>query len=246
MPLAIERESVSAAVLRANLVPQETSRAFLEALRALQQRSLLETAGDGFTLQNVLIEYMTERLIAGVCAELTVGPDALSGGQNDKVNDDLPGSGARMLHGHTDDVTGVAFSHDGRVLVSSSNDHTLRLWAVERGELLQSLAGHTAAITTVAFSPDGARIASIEYDSMVRMWDVATGRSSTGWGEIRAGSRVVAFSPRGDVLAHGAEEVQLVVRDARTGTIIHRLQGHTSTIVGLHWSPTESILASSG
>jgi WD40 repeat protein/DNA-binding SARP family transcriptional activator len=68
--LAIEREPVSAAALRANLVPQETPRAFLEALRALQQRSLLESVGDGFALQNVLIEYLTERLVAGVCAEL--------------------------------------------------------------------------------------------------------------------------------------------------------------------------------
>jgi WD40 repeat protein len=68
--LAIEREPISAATLQNNLVQPETSRAFLEALRALQHRSLLETMGDGFTLQNVLIEYMTERLIEGVCDEL--------------------------------------------------------------------------------------------------------------------------------------------------------------------------------
>ena len=43
---------------------------FVEALRALQRRSLLERVGDGFTLQNVVIEYLTERLVAGVSAEL--------------------------------------------------------------------------------------------------------------------------------------------------------------------------------
>ena len=52
--------------------------------------------------------------------------------------------------------------------------------------------------------------------------------------------------PHGEWLAHGAEEVILVVRDALTGNVIHMLQGHTSTIVGLHFSPAESILASSG
>jgi WD40 repeat protein/DNA-binding SARP family transcriptional activator len=162
------------------------------------------------------------------------------------VDGGTAGSEARILHGHMDDVTGVAFSHDGRVLVSSSSDHTIRLWAVERGEPIQSVAGHTAAVTAAVFSPDGARIASTSFDNTVRVWDATTGRSSTGWEEIRAGSRVVAFSPQGDLLAHGVEEVQLVVRDARIGTIIHTLQGHTSTIVGLQWSPTEAILASSG
>ncbi len=64
--LAIEREPISAATLRSNLVQKETSRAFLEALRALQRRSLLEKVGDGFTLQNVLLEYITDRLVEGL------------------------------------------------------------------------------------------------------------------------------------------------------------------------------------
>lgn len=68
--LAIEREPVTAPALRPNLVDQGSQRAFLEALRSLQQRSLLEKSGDGFTLQNVVIEYVTDRLIEGVSAEL--------------------------------------------------------------------------------------------------------------------------------------------------------------------------------
>ena len=68
--LAIEREPVSVQDLRDNLLGPVTQHDFLEALRALQQRSLLEKQEDGFTLQNVIIEYTTDRFINQVCQEL--------------------------------------------------------------------------------------------------------------------------------------------------------------------------------
>jgi WD40 repeat protein/DNA-binding SARP family transcriptional activator len=77
--LAIEREVVSAPVLHANLVQPPSWREFLEALRALRRRSLLEQtvlhAGQsaGFLLQNVVIEYLTDRLIEGISTELLAG-----------------------------------------------------------------------------------------------------------------------------------------------------------------------------
>ncbi|MBV7328568.1 tetratricopeptide repeat protein [Chloroflexi bacterium TSY] len=68
--LAIEREPVSVQDLSDNLVGPVTQRAYLEALRGLQQRSLLEKQKDGFTLQNVIMEYTTDRFINQVCQEL--------------------------------------------------------------------------------------------------------------------------------------------------------------------------------
>jgi len=62
--LAIEREPISVAALQSDLVRPEAQRAVLEALRSLQRRSLLEQRGDRFTLQNVIMEYTTDRLIS--------------------------------------------------------------------------------------------------------------------------------------------------------------------------------------
>ena len=56
---------------------------------------------------------------------------------------------------------------------------------------------------------------------------------------------MVAFSPRGRLLAYGIDHVSLALRDVCTGTMLHTLHGHSRTIYGLDWSPSEAILASS-
>jgi WD40 repeat protein len=71
--LAIEREAVSPQLLRDNLVKSEAGGIFLEALRSLQRRSLLEQSAAGFTLQNVIMEYTTDRLIDQVYSEIISG-----------------------------------------------------------------------------------------------------------------------------------------------------------------------------
>jgi len=68
--LAIEREATPVAVLRHNLLHAVTTSELLEALHALQQRSLLEKRSDGLTLQTVIIEYITEQLVTQISGEL--------------------------------------------------------------------------------------------------------------------------------------------------------------------------------
>jgi WD40 repeat protein len=73
-------------------------------------------------------------------------------------------------------VTGCTYSPDGRRVVSSSWDGTLRVWDPESGAALASLAGHTDAVTGCAHSPDGHRIVSASDDRTVKVWDAEPGR----------------------------------------------------------------------
>jgi hypothetical protein len=71
--LAIEREAVGPEQLQANLIQPPPQRELLERLRALRRRSLLERGETGFTLQNVVMEYVTNRLVETVSQEIIEG-----------------------------------------------------------------------------------------------------------------------------------------------------------------------------
>ena len=81
------------------------------------------------------------------------------------------------LEGHTYYVMSVAFSPDGKRIVSGSYDETVRIWDASTGQPVGSpLEGHTDSVMSVAFSPDGKRIVSGSGDKTVRIWDASTGQ----------------------------------------------------------------------
>ncbi|MEM7127833.1 MAG: BTAD domain-containing putative transcriptional regulator [Chloroflexota bacterium] len=71
--LAVEREPCSSQMLRQNMLHPPRNRILLEALRSLQRRSLVDVQASNFTLQNVVTEYVTERLIEAAIEEVETG-----------------------------------------------------------------------------------------------------------------------------------------------------------------------------
>jgi WD40 repeat protein len=81
-----------------------------------------------------------------------------------------------LLTGHTDWVSSVSFSPDGRTLASGSVDGTVRLWAAVTGEQQRVLTGHTGSVNSVSFSPDGRMLASGSSDGTVLLWKTSSAR----------------------------------------------------------------------
>jgi len=78
------------------------------------------------------------------------------------------------LKGHRQWVRAVAYSPDGRRLVSGSSDRTLKLWDTATLTEIATLAGHSEEVIACAFSPDGRTVVSASQDQTVRVWDAET------------------------------------------------------------------------
>jgi WD40 repeat protein len=83
----------------------------------------------------------------------------------------MEGKLLQVFKGHEDVVFSVAFSPDGKKILTGSGDKTARLWDLE-GKLLQVFKGHEDGVWSVAFSPDGKSILTGSWDKTARLWDL--------------------------------------------------------------------------
>ena len=76
--------------------------------------------------------------------------------------------------GHSLGVATAVFSPDGKRIVTSSLDNTVKIWEVNSGTLLANLLGHTDTVLTANYSPDGKIIVTAAEDGLVKIWDANT------------------------------------------------------------------------
>jgi WD40 repeat protein len=117
------------------------------------------------------------------------------------------------LKGHSEIVSSVQITPDGRFAVSGSTDTTVKKWDLEAESCIGTLEGHGKAVESVAASPDGATIASTGLtDGTARLWDWNSSECLhvIEYEEIRS-PNAVAFSPDGSRLVVGTVEGAIYV-----------------------------------
>jgi WD40 repeat protein len=102
-----------------------------------------------------------------------------AGGTDGTVRLFRGGHVVHVLRGHSGGIVSVAFSADGRRLVTASTDRTAAVWDSASGARLRVLRGHRAALTSARFSPDGRHVVTASKDADARVWVTETGRSSS-------------------------------------------------------------------
>ncbi|NMC34731.1 MAG: CHAT domain-containing protein [Veillonellaceae bacterium] len=122
---------------------------------------------------------------------------------------------------HDDYITSVAFSPDGKWVISGSWDHTVRVWEAATGTEIARMT-HDGSVDSVAFSPDGKWVVSGSGDGTARVWEAATGTEIARM--IHDGFvDSVAFSPDGKWVISGSGDNTARVWEAATGTEIARM-----------------------
>jgi WD40 repeat protein len=141
------------------------------------------TADNQITLINLANQEVvySQRSPVNNFADLAISADgqwlAIAADNNVDVRRVRDGMRVEILAGHTDKVSGVAFSPDGETVVSvSGGDRTIRIWERQSGNLIQTLADNLGPTTSVVFTPDGSQFitGAIGDDRTIKFWDANT------------------------------------------------------------------------
>ena len=168
----------------------------------------------------------------------------------------------KTLAGAQNAIWSVAFSPDGKLLVSGNEDGDIHLWQLGAQDSEQQLSkqksaeqipaqqacchfsGHSKAIWSVAFDASGDAIASASADQSIKLWNVHNGQCEQTLKGHKHWVCSVAFHPQQRLLASGSYDRTVKLWDLDTGDCIETWKGHTSGLWCLAFSPAGDFLAS--
>jgi WD40 repeat protein len=150
------------------------------------------------------------------------------------------GTRPTVLKGHLGPVLSVAFSPDGKLVITAGSDQTARIWDTATGrEVGQPLQSFTS-VNSASFSPDGKAVLTASEDGTARVWDAKTGRELYILGTTVTGpATTAAFSPDGKLIAVAKFDKTATiwnVEDPDKPKVLTLLRGHNGPLTSISFS----------
>jgi WD40 repeat protein/predicted Ser/Thr protein kinase len=117
-------------------------------------------------------------------------------------------------------IKDIAFSPDGKTLISGTLDNTVEIWDIKTEKIIQTISDHYDWIYSVAVSPDGQILASASGDKTIKLWNLHTGEllhtlKGHSWPVLS-----IAISPDGQTLVSGSEDNTIKLWNLKTGELL--------------------------
>jgi WD40 repeat protein len=150
-----------------------------------------------------------------------------------------------VLKGHTKTIHGVAFSTDGKLIVSVDEDIAI-VWDASTGKLLHRLekgVGEHLGGHSVAFAPDGKTLAIGGRFGDVFLWDVASGKFKGKLDEPSLAVLCLAYSPDGSILAASHDQAEVMLFDTKESKLLGKIKPSKGNIKSFAFSADGKTLA---
>jgi WD40 repeat protein len=149
-----------------------------------------------------------------------------TGGDSNKnefisISDANTGKLVANLQGHARSVLCLAWTANGRTLISGSFDSSVRTWNTTTWQQIAVFTGHTDWVYDIAISPSDCILASTSWDKTARLWNLENGQSIGSPLRHAVDANCVSFSVDGKLLAIGCEDwkayswnISVIIREA--------------------------------
>ncbi|KIW32636.1 uncharacterized protein PV07_04166 [Cladophialophora immunda] len=161
-----------------------------------------------------------------------------------KIWDSTGGQCLQTLRGHhIGVVSALAFSHDGKLLVSASRDGIINIWNVDSGEHVRQLKDKLPALS-IAFSPEGTQMVLGTVDGTIKIWDTKRYECLQTFEGHNSSVSSVTFSPDGTRLASASLDGTVRIWDTKSAYGNQTVKHHSVFLTSLAFSPDLVRLAS--
>ncbi|MCB9351235.1 MAG: CHAT domain-containing protein [Lewinellaceae bacterium] len=152
------------------------------------------------------------------------------------LSEGLIGEENLFPQGHSDGIYRAIYSPEGKRILTTSHDSTLKIWDIKSGQCISTLDGQWDHFNSETFSPDGQLVLSTS-DHNIRIWDAKSGRCKQVINGHNKDISKAIFSPDGKQVLSISEGRNGKIWDVQTGNRILTLKGHSKTITNAVYSP---------
>ncbi|OKH41619.1 hypothetical protein NIES2101_34080 [Calothrix sp. HK-06] len=142
-----------------------------------------------------------------------------------------------FTHKNSGAIRSICISPDGKLLASGSGNSKVKVWDLDKGELIRTITGDVGALRAVAIGTDNQTLVGSSDDTTVRVWNLHTGELiSTFTGHVGT-VWSVAISPDNQIIVSGGSDKLVKVWNRRTEELLRTFSGHSNLVRCVAISP---------